>query len=236
MDDIALHPEAKWCMDKELELAIDDDIKGDGSSISSLPPRPPEAATLAELHRAVVIPKEWKALHSLDHFTIHEERNREARLETKRVKLAEKENKKAAKEKIRADKREAKEAAKKKTVKPQKKKATPLNVMEDALLPAAGALVEYYWPSGDAEGWYKCTYQREEKGSEDEMTSVVLDAEGAVENLFGVTLEDLEWRCLYHCDMCRTDTHGVGAKCGVCRDYRDVNYAGGDSDSDDEDF
>ena len=94
MDDIALHPEAKWCMDKELELAIDDDIKGGGSSISSLPPRPPEAATLAELHRAVVMPKEWKALHSLDHFTIHEERNREARLETKRVKLAEKENKK----------------------------------------------------------------------------------------------------------------------------------------------
>ena len=25
-------------------------------------------------------------------------------------------------------------------------------------------------------------------------------------------------------------------KYGVCRDYRDVNYAGGDSDSDDKDF
>ena len=67
------------------------------------------------------------------------------------------------------------------------------------LLPPPDSLVEHYWPSGAAEGWYKCTCQGEEQTDEGEPASMVLDEDGNVENLYGVTLEDLQWRLTSHC-------------------------------------
>ena len=122
-----------------------------------------------------------------------------------------------------------------KAAKKKKKKATRILC---ELLPPPDSLVEHYWPSGAAEGWYKCTCQGEEQTDEGEPASMVLDEDGNVENLYGVTLEDLQWRLISHCPHCNTNTHDTSVcgspKCGVCNDYRDPEH--GSCDSGDSDF
>ena len=107
---------------------------------------------------------------------------------------------------------------------------------------AASWNVEYhcagYWSSRAAEGLYKCTYQGEEQTDEGEPASAVLDQDGNVENLYGVTLEDLQWRLIFHCPLLTLQHRHTRYQCiiwepkvwGVKR-YRDPERIGDGSDS-----
>ena len=238
MEDVAMHPDALWCMEKEMELAQDDGIKGDGSSIAALEPElepeGPEHVAPEELIRTTDLPITWRDMHSLNHFSIRADKIRDAKLAKKQAALEEKEMLKAKKAKEKADRKAAKQAngpVKKKNKRaPKTKKKTSAFVEEESTLPPIDHVVEYYWPMGEAKGWHQATFKGNKIGEDGEQESTMEDGGGAVD-MCGVDVGELDWRLLFECPICEIHTRGV-MLCMKCSEFRPGACDDSDSDSD----
>ena len=82
MDDAPVHPDARWCLDMEMEFASAGKISGDGSFTSNLEPmlkRDDDDEVFTALGplffcKPGVFPKKYEAHHSLVHIWKHEQK------------------------------------------------------------------------------------------------------------------------------------------------------------------
>jgi hypothetical protein len=225
MNDVAVHPDARWCLDKEMEFASEGGIRGDGSSISSIEPK-----TVSDSGLVMVMAGEFDQKYDVAHSLLYIH-NHDLKLAAERAakKKQTAEDRATAKLKKAQDKK--KNPAPKKTRKtPPKTKCKPTE--EEDGLPPVGHRISYHWPSGAAKGWYDCTYKGSQENEDGELECVLEDKDGAV-NMYGVELMDLDWHLLRFCPHCKLDTKGPRV-CGRCKEFRDSDDDG--NDSDDEDF
>jgi hypothetical protein len=248
MEEVALHPDAQWCMDKELELAMEDGFfTGDGSRMSALEPLLEEEGVAQvggeELVSTSNLPVDWVALHSLNHFQKRADQVRAAKLARKLEKLKEKELLREKKKKITEAARAAKNAekardkaantgttTKKRPAKKKTKKKQTVAEFDAGLdeLPPLDHIIEYYWPSGASEGWFEGKYKGATTNLDGEVESLLEDGNGIID-MCGIELQELHWRLLYPCTTCNKNTREERI-CMACKECRDD--AGSESDSD----
>jgi hypothetical protein len=248
MEEVCLHPDALWCLDKELELPMDDGIKGDGSSLASIEPvkASPTRVGSDELVRTTDLPIAWEEMHSLQHFAKRADALRAAKIQKKQEALREKEILKAKKAAAKAEAKAKKQAAAKSkkasaprskkppTKKPraEKKRGQAATTVHDEL-PPKDHVIEYFWPSGSSKGWFMATYRGERGGDDGEPESILEEEEGVEVNMCQISVADLDWRLLYPCQFCGKHTRGVKL-CMKCHEVREVME--GDSSDDDSDY
>jgi len=231
MDGAPVHPDARWCLDMEMEFASAGKISGDGSSTSNLEPmlkRDDDDEVFTALGplffcKPGEFPGKYEAHHSLVHIWKHEQ---------KLVAEREQKRKKSVADKAEAKKRKAEEKKNKPKAGPKKNRSKAKPKLQDDGLPPVNHRISYHWPSGAAKGWYDATFKGATTNEDGEVECQIEDADGLV-NMYGVELQDLAWHLLYYCPHCKMDTKGARV-CGKCKDFRDEDDDG--EGGDDENF
>ena len=98
---------------------------------------------------------------------------------------------------------------------PAKKRKRKQKPSTPSAAPPVNAMIEYYWPDGEAKGWYECRYD----GVDDEGIERLYDVQGSRVDMYDVALAEIKWRRTYLCAKCSEWTHGA-RKCVACDQAR----------------